>query len=87
MKAQRTVTNADPSAEHSVRPGPRAASGEASRPSPALALQDHLANALSQVARDDRWSPRRRMAFLLVAASACWAATILLVGGVIAIFG
>ncbi|WP_375547556.1 hypothetical protein ABWI01_07455 [Oceanicaulis alexandrii] len=62
---------ADPSAAYAI-------------PSPAHALQERLETAFADPVVENRWSPRRTLAFLVFTCGAFWGA---MVGGAIHLFG
>ena len=53
-------------------------------PSPAHALQERLETAFADPVIENRWSPRRTLAFLVFTCGAFWGAV---VGGAIHLFG
>ncbi len=85
MKAQRQIDRTAPVTARRARTGPKAASGEASQPSPALLLQDQLARSLNPSLEDARWSARRRLVFLLAVAASSWAVVIALAAGAVSL--
>jgi len=66
----------------SAAPGPQLSAeleGVAATPSPALALQQHLAQrAIATPATDiEKWSPRRSLALIVSASAALWLAILM----------
>lgn len=61
-------------------PAPEVSSDFAPAPSPALALQQHLAQrAVAVGATDiDKWSPRRSLALIVSASAALWLAILMM---------
>mgnify|MGYP003114537849 FL=1 len=53
-------------------------------PSPAHALQERLETAFAEPVVENRWSPRRTLAFLVFTCGAFWGAV---VGGAVHLFG
>jgi hypothetical protein len=68
------------SAPASAAPAPQSGSDFAPAPSPALALQQHLAQRTIAVAATDidKWSPRRSLALIVSASAALWMAILMM---------
>ncbi len=64
----------------SAAPAPQLSSDFAPAPSPALALQQHLARrAVAATATNvDKWSPRRSLALIVSASAALWLAILMM---------
>ena len=68
------------SAPVSTTPAPQSGSDFAPAPSPALALQQHLAQRTTTVAATDidKWSPRSSLALIVSASAALWMAILMM---------